>query len=109
MVTLKIDDVTLTVPEGTTLLKAADIAGHPVPSLCYWEGLNEIGACRMCIVEVEGIEHLVPACVDLCQEGMVVHTNSPRVRAARRTNMRLILSQHNCNCPICVRIVSLIF
>ena len=103
MVTLKIDDVTLTVPEGTTLLKAADIAGHPVPSLCYWEGLNEIGACRMCIVEVEGIEHLVPACVDLCQEGMVVHTNSPRVRAARRTNMRLILSQHNCNCPICVR------
>lgn len=103
MVTLKIDDVTLTVPEGTTLLQAANIAGHPVPSLCYWEGLNEIGACRMCIVEIEGIERLVPACVDVCQEGMVVHTNSPRVRAARRTNMRLILSQHNCNCPVCVR------
>lgn len=103
MVTLKIDDVTLTVPEGTTLLQAANIAGHPVPSLCYWEGLNEIGACRMCIVEIEGIERLVPACVDVCQEGMIVHTNSPRVRAARRTNMRLILSQHNCNCPVCVR------
>ncbi|MDO4281357.1 MAG: [FeFe] hydrogenase, group A [Peptococcaceae bacterium] len=103
MVTLTINDTVITVPEGTTILKACNIAGHPVPSLCYWEGLNEIGACRICIVEVEGVDHLVPACIDPVQEGMVVRTNSPRVRVARRTNLQLILSQHNCECPTCVR------
>ena len=103
MVNITIDGVSLNVPESMTILKAAEIAGHPVPSLCYWVGLNEIGACRMCIVEVEGTDHLVPACIDTVSEGMVIHTNSPRVRAARRTNLQLILSQHNCNCPTCMR------
>lgn len=103
MVTLTIDDITLTVPDDTTILKACEIAGHPVPSLCYWEGLNEIGACRMCIVEIDGVDRLVPSCIDKVSEGMVVHTNSPRVRAARRTNLRLILSQHNGDCTLCVR------
>ena len=103
MVTLTIDDITLTVPDDTTILKACEIAGHPVPSLCYWEGLNEIGACRMCVVEIDGVDRLVPACIDNVAEGMVVHTNSPRVRAARRTNLRLILSQHNGDCTLCVR------
>ena len=79
MVTLTIDDITLTVPDDTTILKACEIAGHPVPSLCYWEGLNEIGACRMCVVEIDGVDRLVPACIDNVAEGMVVHTNSPRV------------------------------
>lgn len=103
MVNLTIDNTTITVPSGTTILKACEIAGHPVPSLCYWEGINEIGACRMCVVEVDGIDHLLPACIDAVAEGMVVHTNSPRVRQARRTNLQLILSQHNCECPTCVR------
>ena len=103
MVNITIDGVKLSVPDGTTILKAAEIAGHPVPSLCYWEGLNEIAACRMCIVEVEGVDRLLPACADKVMEGMIVHTNSPRVRQARRTNLQLILSQHNCNCPTCIR------
>lgn len=103
MVNITIDGVKLSVPSSLTILKAAEIAGHPVPSLCYWEGINEIGACRMCIVEVEGYDHLLPACIDTVAEGMVIHTNSPRVRRARRTNLQLILSQHNCDCPTCVR------
>ena len=103
MVKLTVNGVALEVPENTTLLEAAKLAGTPVPSLCYWKGLNEIGACRVCVVEVEGIDKLVTACNNPVQEGMVVHTNSPRVRSARRTNLRLILSQHDCQCAFCVR------
>ena len=103
MVRLTIDQRRVEVPEGTTLMEAAEIAGTPVSSLCYWKGLNEIGACRVCVVEVEGIDHLVTACNNQAQEGMVVHTNSPRVRQARRSNLRLILSQHDCQCALCVR------
>ena len=103
MVRLTIDQRRVEVPEGTTLMEAAEIAGTPVPSLCYWKGLNEIGACRVCVVEVEGVDHLVTACNNAAQEGMVVHTNSPRVRQARRSNLRLILSQHDCQCALCVR------
>ena len=103
MVKLTIDGRRVAVNEGTTLMEAAEIAGTPVPSLCYWKGLNEIGACRVCVVEVEGIDHLVTACNNAAQEGMVVHTNSPRVRQARRNNLRLILSQHDCQCALCVR------
>ena len=77
--------------------------GIAIPSLCYWEGLNEIGACRVCMVEIEGIQKLVAACNNHVRDGMVVYTNSPRVRNARRTNVELILSQHNCDCPYCVR------
>ena len=103
MVKLTIDGRRVAVNEGATLMEAAQTAGTPVPSLCYWKGLNEIGACRVCVVEVEGIDHLVTACNNAAQEGMVVHTNSPRVRQARRNNLRLILSQHDCQCAICVR------
>ncbi len=103
MVRLTIDKRRVEVPEGTTLMEAAEIAGTPVPSLCYWKGLNEIGACRVCVVEVEGVDHLVTACNNQAQEGMVVSTNSPRVRQARRSNLRLILSQHDCQCALCVR------
>ena len=103
MVRLTVNGFALEVPENTTILEAAKLAGTPVPSLCYWKGLNEIGACRVCVVEVEGIDKLVTACNNPVQEGMVVHTNSPRVRAARRTNLRLILSQHDCQCAFCVR------
>ncbi|MGP1349651.1 MAG: [FeFe] hydrogenase, group A [Stomatobaculum sp.] len=103
MVSLMIDGIAVTVPEGTTILEAAKGVNIMIPSLCYLKGINEIGACRICCVEVEGMERLVTACNDAVKEGMVVHTNSPKVRRARRSNMQLILSQHDCQCTHCVR------
>lgn len=103
MVKLLIDKKTVEVPEGTTILDAASYAGIPIPSLCYLKGINEIGACRVCIVEVKGKDKLLPACNNMAEEGMEIFTNSPRVRETRRTNVELILSQHNCNCATCVR------
>lgn len=103
MVSLTIDNRNVTVPEGTTIMEAAKAADITIPSLCYLKGLNEIGACRICVVEIEGITRLVPACVNVVSEGMVVHTNSARVRSARRTNLRLIMSQHDCRCAVCIR------
>ena len=103
MVSITINGAAVSVPEGTTIMEAAKTAGFPIPSLCYWKGLNEIGACRVCVVEVEGVDRLVTACDEPVHDGMVVYTNSPRVRAARRTNLRLILSQHDCQCAFCTR------
>ena len=103
MVNITINGAAVSVPEGTTIMEAAKTAGFPIPSLCYWKGLNEIGACRVCVVEVEGVDRLVTACDEPVHDGMVVRTNSPRVRAARRTNLRLILSQHDCQCAFCTR------
>ena len=103
MVRLTINGKALEVAENTTIMEAAKLAGSPVPSLCYWKGLNEIGACRVCVVEVEGIDRLVTACNNPVQEGMAVHTNSPRARSTRRINVELILSQHDCKCATCVR------
>ena len=103
MVNFKINGRDLTVKKGTTILEAAETAGIPIPHLCYLKEINEIAACRMCMVEIEGTERLVPACNTEALDGMVVHTNTPRVRQARRTNLRLILSQHNSNCTVCVR------
>ena len=103
MVSITINGAAVSVPEGTTIMEAAKTAGFPIPSLCYWKGLNEIGACRVCVVEVEGVDRLVTACDEPVHDGMVVRTNSPRVRAARRTNLRLILSQHDCQCAFCTR------
>ena len=77
MVTLTIDRKTVTVPEGTTILEAARSVHLDIPTLCYLKGVNEIGACRLCMVEVEGYERLVPACDNAVVEGMVVSTNSP--------------------------------
>jgi NADP-reducing hydrogenase subunit HndD len=103
MVNLKIDNIKIRVKEGTTILEAASLAGIPVPSLCYLKGINEIGACRVCIVEVKGKDKLLPACNNMAEDGMEVLTNSPRVRETRRINVELILSQHDCNCAFCVR------
>lgn len=74
-----------------------------IPSLCYLKELNEIGACRVCVVEIEGTQTLVPSCNSPLQEGMVIHTNSPRVREARKINVELILSKHDGRCSSCVR------
>ena len=103
MVTLTINGQRLQVEKNTTILEAATQASIHIPHLCYLKGLNEIAACRVCSVEVEGEQAMVTACNTPVREGMVVHTNSPRARATRRTNVELILSQHDCQCATCVR------
>ncbi len=103
MVNLTIDHIPVTVPEGTTILDAARSAGIHIPSLCYLRGVNEIGACRVCVVELVGMARLVPACNNVVEEGMEVLTSSPKVRETRRINVELLLSQHDCHCATCVR------
>ena len=103
MVKVTIDGRTIEVPEKTTILDAASQAGVHIPTLCYMKELNEIGACRVCVVEVEGYERLFTACNNTVADGMVIHTNSKKARDARKTNVKLILSQHNTNCAVCVR------
>ena len=103
MVTLTIDKKTVTVPEGTTILEAARSVNIDIPTLCYLKDINEIGACRICMVEVEGYERLIPSCNNVVAPGMTVYTNSPRAREARRVNLRLLLSQHDTRCTQCTR------
>ncbi len=103
MVNVIINNTPVQVEEGTSILDAAKLAGINIPTLCFLKGINEIGACRACIVEVEGIDRLVTACDNVCSEGMVIHTDTTRVREARKTNIELLLSQHRVNCPSCFR------
>ena len=103
MVSLTINDQIITVSEGTTILEAAREVGIDIPHLCYLEGINEIGACRVCIVENKGMDTLITACNTPVEEGMQIYTNSPRVRKTRRINVELILSDHDCKCATCVR------
>nr|WP_277998908.1 NADH-dependent [FeFe] hydrogenase, group A6 [Moorella sulfitireducens] len=100
---MTIDNIPVEVEAGTTILQAAGKAGIHIPTLCYLEGINEIGACRVCVVEVEGARNLMASCVAPVAEGMVVKTNSPRVRTARRLNVELLLSNHKMECPTCIR------
>ena len=103
MVTLTINGQTVQVPAGTTILEAAEKAGIKIPTLCYLKDINEIAACRMCVVEVEGSDRLAAACDTTVEEGLVVRTNTPKVRKARRVNMELLLSQHASYCSTCIR------
>ena len=103
MVTLTINDKTVQVPAGTSILATARKANIDIPTLCYLKDLNEIGACRLCVVEVEGQDTLVAACDNELREGMVIHTNSQKVRMTRRVNLQLLLSQHEVNCVKCTR------
>ena len=103
MVRLTIDGVQVKVPKGTTVLEAARSANIQIPTLCYLKGINEIGACRMCLVEVKGARNLQASCVYPAADGMEVRTNSPAVREARRINLELILSNHDRKCLTCVR------
>jgi len=102
-ITFKINGQDITVPEGTTILEAAKINNIDIPTLCYLKGINEIGACRMCLVEIAGARALQAACVYPVANGIEVLTNSPKVRKARKVNLELILSNHNRECTICVR------
>lgn len=103
MVTLTIDNHTVSVPNGTTILEAARKVGVKIPTLCYLPKINEVASCRVCAVEVEEVDKLATACNTQVVEGMVVHTNTQRVRITRKTNVELILSQHVDHCVTCVR------
>ena len=103
MVNLTVNNLPVSVPDGSTILEATRQAGCQVPTLCFLKDINEIGACRVCVVELVGKEHLITACNNLCEEGMQVFTNTAKVREARRTNIELILSEHRLNCPTCNR------
>ena len=103
MVNLTIDGKQIKAKETMTILQAARESGIQIPSLCYLKDINEIGACRVCVVEIEGVEHMVSSCNTQVAEGMVIYTNSPRVREVRKTNVELILSQHDSKCAMCLR------
>ena len=103
MVSLHINDIPVTVPAGTTVLEAARSAGFNIPSLCFLKDINEIGACRICVVEVKGARSLVASCVYPVSEGMEVYTNTEKVRKSRQLTLELILSNHRMDCLTCAR------
>lgn len=102
-VNIKINGRDFTVPAGSTILEAARIAGIEIPTLCFLKEINEIGACRICVVKVKGARSLVAACVFPVNEGMEIFTNAPEVIESRRTTLKLILSNHKRECLSCVR------
>lgn len=103
MVNLTIDGLKVSVPEGTTIMEAAATVGIEIPRLCFLKDINEISACKVCVVEIQGQNRVVTSCTTPVQEGLVVFTNSPKARSIRRTNVEFILSQHDCLCATCVR------
>lgn len=110
MINLKINGVEISVPKGTTILQAAHEANIDIPTLCYLKEINEIGACRICVVEVQemrgaslGPKRIVTSCVYPVSEGMVVYTNSAKVLDSRKKTLQLILSTHERKCLSCVR------
>ena len=103
MVNLTIDGKQISVQENTTIMEAAAQNGIHIPKLCYLKDINEIAACRVCVVELEGKEKLITSCNNPAEDGMVIHTNSPKVRKHRKTTVELILSQHDCRCVTCAR------
>jgi len=103
MVNLTINGKQISVQENTTIMEAAAQNGIHIPKLCYLKDINEIAACRVCVVELEGKEKLITSCNNPAEDGMVIHTNSPKVRKHRKTTVELILSQHDCRCVTCAR------
>lgn len=102
-ITIKINGMDVTAPAGSTILEAARLAHIEIPTLCYLKDINEIGACRMCVVEVKGARTLVTACVYPINEGMEVWTNTPKVIESRKKTLQLLLSNHRKECLACVR------
>ena len=102
-VCVTIDGISLYVPENYTILQAAKEVNINIPTLCYLKDINEIGCCRMCLVEVKGTRSLQAACVYPVSDGMEVLTHTPRVQEARKVNLELILSNHNSRCQTCTR------
>lgn len=106
MVNIKINDKEYAVPANSTVLEAARYAGIDIPTLCYLKDINEIGACRLCLVEIKGARGLAAACVYPVNEGMEVYTNTPKIRQTRKTNLELVLSAHKKKCLTCIRSTS---
>lgn len=102
-VNIKINGIDVSAPAGATILEAAHLAGIRIPTLCFLKEINEIGACRMCVVEVKGARNLVAACVHPINEGMEVLTNTPKLLESRRRTLQLLLSNHERSCLSCVR------
>ena len=103
IIKLKIDGIDVEVPKGTTILQAAKKANIDIPTLCYLKEINEIGDCRICIVEVEGRRGFATSCIQKAEEGMVVHTHSKQIMEARKVILDLILSNHKRDCLTCTR------
>ena len=103
MINCKVNGIAVSVPKGSTILEAARVAGVEIPTLCYMKKINEIGACRICVVEATGARGLVTACVYPVAEGMEIKTNTEKVQKARKTTLELMLSTHDKKCLSCVR------
>ncbi len=103
MINCKVNGISVSVPKGSTILEAARKAGVEIPTLCFMKEKNEIGACRICVVEATGARGLVTACVYPVTEGMEIKTNTEKVQKARKTTLELILSTHEKKCLSCVR------
>lgn len=103
MIHLTIDGIPVEVEEHTSILEAARKINVDIPTLCYLKGVNAIGSCRMCLVEVEGRRGFVTSCIQEAEEGMVVKTHTPDVIEARKVSLDLLLSNHNRSCLTCVR------
>ncbi|HEY9853596.1 MAG TPA: bidirectional hydrogenase complex protein HoxU [Leptolyngbyaceae cyanobacterium] len=100
--TLKIDGVEIAIEEGATILQAAREAGVHIPTLCHLDGVSDVGACRLCLVEIEGNNRLLPACVTEVIEGMVITANNPRLKEYRRMIVEMLFSEGNHVCAVCV-------
>lgn len=103
MATIKINNKEVTVQDGTTILAAAASAGFLIPTLCFLKDINEVAACRVCVVEIEGCDKLVASCNTVAEDGMVIYTHSPKVMAARKNTVQMILANHDYKCATCVR------
>src|SRR5574344_1032289 len=103
MITLTIDGKSVTVPDGTTVLEAARKLEIDIPTLCFLKEINEVGNCRMCLVEIEGVRGYKASCVYPAEEGMVVRTNTKDLLETKCTILELILSSHEKKCLTCVR------
>ena len=102
VLTLQIDGELLAVPLGASLLEACRARGAALPTLCHLDGLSPVGACRLCLVEVEGAGRPLPACATAAAEGQVVHTDTPQLRQWRRLSVELFFAEGNHSCAFCV-------
>ena len=102
-VNIKINNIEVTAKKGQTILEAARDAGIHIPTLCYLKDINEIGACRICVVEVKGAKNLVASCVAPVTDGMEIFTNTESVKKSRKTTLELLLSTHKRACLSCSR------
>ena len=103
MLEITINNKKISVESGITILQAAKTAEIDIPTLCHLEGKIPLGACRVCLVEVEGTENLLASCATPVRNGMNISTNSQKVRHARKTVVELLLSEHKGNCQYCDR------